>query len=169
MRAFAMSTLLLLTAVAFGRGASQSDRLDFFVGSWNQSNRFFASELGPAGSGIGISEYRWGLGHKWLMFDSRFEAPGIGTYQAHGLIAQTDGAGHYRAFVFNSLGSVVEYDGIWADDSRLVFTATSGTNAGRARVVYQKRADGSVRFTAEKLTSDGRFEPYFESILVRQP
>jgi hypothetical protein len=67
----------------------------------------------------------------------------------------------YRAFSYNTLGTLVEYDGAWESETRLVFTALRTAPGRGARVLYEKRPDGTVLFASEAQRPDGGFARYF--------
>jgi hypothetical protein len=160
------SFALLLLALVPQPAPTRDARLEFLVGVWAARNTHHASPHGPAGSSVGEALYRWELGGAWLLYESRFEAPGLGRYEVRGGVAP-EPSGGYRAFAFNSLGALIEYEGRWENDARLVFTALRTPPGRGARVAYERLADGRVRFVAASEGPDGRFAPYFESLLER--
>jgi hypothetical protein len=142
-------------------------RLDFLVGEWATRNTHHAGPAGPAGTSNGTTRCRWDMAGVWLLYESSFEAPGLGPYEVRGGVARDARTGGYRAFAYNTLGALVEYEGAWQAEGRLVFTALRTAPGRGAHVVYEKRPDGSVRFVAESERDDGGFAPYFESSMTR--
>src|SRR5262245_2111193 len=111
------------------------ERLDFLVGQWTSRNTHFASPLGPAGTSTGRTACHWDMSG-WLLYESKLEIPGVGPYEARGGVTRDARGSGYRAFSYNTLGNLVEYDGAWEGETRLVFTALR-TGPGRgARVLY---------------------------------
>jgi hypothetical protein len=159
-----MWTLFLAVVAALTVQASESARLDIFVGKWRASVRAIgtgASESPAAGE----ANYRWDIGRRWLVYESTFDLPGGGRYEVNGTVGFDQSSKRYRAWAFNSLGVAIEYTGDWNDDVTLVFTSISST----ARVTYTRRPDGSIRLLSERRVADGTFEAYFESVLTRPP
>ena len=141
------------------------ERLGFLVGQWTSQNTHFASPLGPAGTSTGTTACRWDMSG-WLLYESKLTIPGVGPYEARGGVTRNPRGPSYRAFSYNTLGMLVEYDGAWESETRLVFTALRTAPGRGARVLYEKRPDGSVLFASEMQRPDGGFDRYFESVMT---
>lgn len=160
-------TQLLLLAALGGMppvGGPDDNKLSFFAGKWKASVRMIGPGATPASTAAGEATYRWDVGRRWLLYESRFDLPGVGPYEVNGSVGYDEESKRYRAWAFNSLGVVIEYWGAWEDDVTLVFTST--TNTGR--VVYTRQPDGSVRLVSDRQRGDGTFETFFESVMTRR-
>jgi hypothetical protein len=147
--------------------STEEERLEFLVGDWNNSGHVLPGPFGPGGPATGKTSYRWALGGKWLLYDSRLELSGLGSYQVHGGVAFNSRAGKYDAYAINSLGNLLVYEGGWTDENTLAFVLVHPQPRDRARVVYQKSSDGSFKMSSENATEQGEFVPYFELGHVR--
>jgi hypothetical protein len=145
-------------------------RLDFLVGRWKQENRFPGALSGGEGRpGAGTVYCRWAVGGAWLLSEAKLDIPGQGPYEVLTAVTFDSKANKYLANSMNSLGAAVQYEGRWQDEGTLVFTAVGLAEGRRARVVYTKRADGSVGVRSEQATGDAPFSAYFESVMSRVP
>jgi len=142
--------------------ASPDERLAFLVGCWQTANR--ATDGDQVTTSAGIASYHWDLDNAWLLFESRIGGPGPGNYEVRGGVT-TSAAGGYRAFAYNNIGYLIEYEGVWESDSRLVFNALRTAPGQGSRVVYERLAGGDIRLLSERQGPDGSFAAYFEAIL----
>ena len=142
-------------------------KLDCFVGDWQNSGTVFPGPFGPGGPVTGETNYHWDLGSKWLLYVSRLELPGLGTYEVRGGVTYNQHANRYDAYAINNLGSLLVYEGEWTDDTNLVFTLVR-PQPGGARVTYQEQPDGAIVMTSARASTDGSFETYFETSLTRE-
>jgi hypothetical protein len=142
--------------------STEEERLEFLVGNWNNSGHVLPGSFGPGGPATGETSYRWAVGGKWLLYVSRLELSGLGSYEVHGGVAFNSRVGKYDAYAINSLGNLLVYEGGWTDENTLVFMAIHPPPRDRAKVVYHKLPDGSFRMASENATEGGGFVPYFE-------
>ncbi len=143
--------------------SAEEGLLEFFVGDWNNSGHTPPGPFGPGGPTRGQTSYNWAVGGKWLLYISRLELPGLGSYEVHGGVAFNSRAGKYDAYAINNLGNLLVYEGEWTDSATLVFTLVYPGSRGRARVVYRKLPDGSFTMSSENASEGGEFVPYFET------
>lgn len=140
----------------------EEKKLDFFTGDWSNSGQVLPGPFGPGGPATGETSYHWDVGGKWLLYVSRLKLPGLGTYEVHGGVAFNSRAGRYDAYAVNNLGNLLVYEGEWTDDATLVFTRVHPKSTRKARVVYQKQPDGSIKMTSENAAEEGQYETHFE-------
>lgn len=169
-------TILGLALLVAGLGVStpagadeRMDRLQFLVGEWTQSGVMRPESFGEAGGDYsGPTSCVWGPWQAWLECDFHADPlAGLGPYAVHVVIHPAGEAGSYRAFVVNNHGSSI-YDGAFAEDGELVFTA-AGRNA-RQRVGYRLLDDGRVRFVVhESRPGDTVLLPHTDAHWTRQP
>ena len=152
----------------------QERMLDVFVGDWNNTGQVLPGPFGPGGSVTGETRYHWDIDDKWLLYTSRLDLPDLGKYVVHGGVAFSKQNRKYDAYAINTLGSLLVYEGAWADqehpsdDATLVFTLVHPPPRGRARVVYRIRSDGSFKMMSENRSPAGKYVPYFETNFVPQ-
>jgi hypothetical protein len=147
--------------------AAAEERLDFFVGDWQDAGHAQAGSFGPGGATTGRTMYRWRVGGKWLLYTSHMDIPGMGSYVVHGGVAFNGQTGQYDAFAINNLGNLMAYEGTWTDQATLVFTLIHPPPGGRSRVIYRTLSDGSMRMRSEQRTDSGDFRAYFETEMTR--
>lgn len=145
----------------------EGQRLDCFVGDWQDSGQVLPGPFGPGGVTHGRTTYRWQVGGKWLVYTSRMAIPGVGEYEVHGGVTFNGQTGKYDAFAANSLGNLIVYEGVWTDRTTLVFAHTHPPPAGRSRIVYHTLDDGSIHMSSERVTEDGGYEAYFQTKMTR--
>jgi hypothetical protein len=138
-------------------------QLEFFVGDWTNTGQLKPGALGPGGPVAGDTRYRWDVGGRWLVYQSRLELPGLGAYEVHGGVAHNAQTGIYDAYAVNSLGNLLVYQGAWADDTTLAFTLVHPPSDSLGRVVYRKLPGGSFTMSSESAGDDGEFVAYFET------
>jgi hypothetical protein len=137
-------------------------RLELFVGDWTNVGHAAPGAFGPGGPTTGETRYRWDVGGKWLLYQSRLELPGLGGYEVHGGVAYNARTGKYDAFAVNSLGNLLVYEGVWTDDTTLAFTLVHPPADSLSRVVYRKLPD-AFTMASETTTGDGEFVAYFNT------
>lgn len=142
-------------------------KLDFLVGRWTSSDRFYPEPSGAGTTGQGVASYHWDIGDKWLIYDFRTHLPGLGPYAVHGGIAHDPESDKYRAYAVNSLGNLLVYEGIWEGDETLVFTLVYPQRQEDTRISYTVSTDGTVHMTSERPGKEGGRETYFETFLTR--
>ncbi|MGD8794237.1 MAG: DUF1579 family protein [Anaerolineae bacterium] len=142
--------------------ATEEQRLEFLVGEWHNSGQMSPGPFGAGGPVTGETNYHWAVGGKWLLYVSRLELPGLGSYEVRGGVTFNSRAGKYDAYAINSLGNLLVYEGDWTDEATLVFTVVHPPPRDRARVVYHRLPDGSFKMTSETVSEEGEFVPYFE-------
>jgi hypothetical protein len=147
--------------------SAEEQVLEFLVGEWNNSGHMSPGPFGPGGPAAGETSYHWAVGGKWLLYTSRLELPGLGSYEVHGGVAFNRRAGKYEAYAINSLGNLLVYEGEWTDETTLVFMLVHPPPRDRARVVYHQLSDGSFKMTSENASGEKEFVPYFEISYVR--
>ncbi len=140
---------------------AEEQMLEFLIGKWNNAGHMSPGPFGPGGPAIGETSYHWAVGDKWLLYVSRLELPGLGSYEVQGGVAFNNRAGGYDAYAINSLGNLLVYEGVWTDETTLVFMLVHPPPRDRGRVVYHKMPDGSFRMTSENAAEDGGFVLYF--------
>lgn len=142
--------------------ATEEEMLEFLIGKWNNSGHISPGPFGPGGPVTGETGYRWAVAGKWLLYVSRLELPGLGSYEVHGGVAFNSRVGKYDAYAINSLGNLLVYGGQWTDEDTLAFVLVHPPPRDRARVVYHRLPGGSFKMTSENTTEEGEFVPYFE-------
>jgi hypothetical protein len=147
--------------------STEEQRLEFLLGEWQNSGHMTPGPFGPGGPATGETNYHWAVGGKWLLYVSRFELSGLGSYEVHGGVAFTSRVGKYDAYAINSLGNLLVYEGGWTDEDTLAFVLVHPPPRDRARVVYHRLPDGSFTMTSENASQEGQFVPYFEISYVR--
>lgn len=147
--------------------STEEKMLEFFVGEWNNSGRMSPGPFGSGGSVTGGTSYHWAVSDKWLLYISRLELPGLGSYEVHGGVAFNSQTTKYDAYAINNLGNLLVYEGEWTDKATLVFMLVHPPPRDRARVVYHKLSDGSFEMTSENVSEKGEFVPYFEIAYAR--
>jgi len=145
----------------------EEEMLEFFIGDWSNSGHVSPGPFGPGGPTTGKTSYHWDMRGKWLLYVSRLELLAMEGYEVHGGVAFNGRVGKYDAYVINSLGNLLVYQGEWTDDATLVFTLVYPKSQRRARVVYRKLPAGSFKMTAENASEEGKFVPYFEIVFDR--
>jgi len=145
----------------------EEERLEFFVGDWQDSGHTLPDPFGPGSATAGRTTYRWQVGGKWLVYTSRMFIPGIGEYEVHGGVTFNDQTGKYDAFAVNNFGNLIVYEGVWTDRTTLIFTLIHPPPVGKSRVVYHVLADGSMRMTSERVTENGDLQVYFQTEMTR--
>ena len=145
----------------------EEERLDFFVGDWQDSGQASPGPFGPGGATHGKTTYRWQVGGKWLVYTSCMTIPGMGTYEVHGGVTFISQTGQYDASAINNMGNLIAREGIWTDRTTLVFTLTHPPPAGRSRVVSRALADGAIHVSSERITENGDYEAYFQTKMTR--
>jgi hypothetical protein len=138
-------------------------RLEFFVGDWTNAGHVAPGAFGPGGPTTGETRYRWDVGGKWLLYQSRLELPGLGGYEVHGGVAHNARTGKYDAYAVNNLGNLLVYEGVWTDERTLAFTLVHPPSDSSARVIYRKLPDGSFTMASETAAEDGEFVAYFQT------
>jgi len=142
-------------------------RLDCFVGEWTNTGTVFPGPFGPGGPVTGNTSYRWDLANRWLLYVSRLELPGLGSYEVRGGVTYNRQANRYDAYAINNLGSLLVYEGQWVDEATLVFTLVY-PQPRSARVTYQRQPDGTTVMTSDRTSTDGSLETYFVTNLTRE-
>ena len=146
---------------------AKEERLDIFVGNWQNSGRVMPGSFGPGGKVVGTTSYGWAVGGKWLQFTSNLELPGMGKYEVQGGVVFNHQTDKYDAYAANNLGILMVYEGDWVDETTLEFLLTHPHPVGRVRIVYQILPNGSIQMNSDSLGHSGKFETYFETALVR--
>lgn len=145
----------------------EEEMIEFFIGDWSNSGHVSPGPFGPGGPTTGKTSYYWDMRGKWLLYVGRLELLAMEGYEVHGGVAFNGRVGKYDAYVINSLGNLLVYQGEWTDDAALVFTLVYPKSQRRARVVYRKLPAGSFKMTAENASEEGKFVPYFEIVFDR--
>jgi hypothetical protein len=146
---------------------TEEEKLDFLVGEWSSFGHVSPGPFGPGGPATGKTSYHWAVGGMWLLYVSRLELSGLGSYEVHGGVAFNSRVGKYDAYAINSLGNLLVYEGGWTDEDTLAFVLVHPLPRDRARVVYHKLPDGSFKMISENASEQGESVPYFELGYVR--
>jgi len=135
--------------------SSQEERLDVFLGKWDNSGRVMPGSFGE-----------WAVGDKWLQYTSRLELPGMGRYEVQGGVVYNNQTGKYDAYAVNNMGALMVYEGDWLNETTLEFTLTHPAPTGRARIVYQILPNSTIQMNSDRLTDNETFETYFETVMA---
>jgi hypothetical protein len=141
--------------------------LESFVGNWQNTGKLSPGPFGPGGEITGSTSYGWGVGGKWLQYESHLELPGFGNYEVQGGVAFNPQTGKYDAYAVNSLGNLMVYKGEWENESTLIFILTYPDPTGRARVVYHILPGGSIQMYSDRKNENGDYETYFKTVMVK--
>jgi hypothetical protein len=167
---------LTLLAAPEGRTAGRSpslERLEFLAGHWYLHPRPPAapsdSQSAPAGArAAGEVHYDWHPGNLWLSFVLSATLPEVGLYEVSGGVTFEPKSRAYLAYAVNNLAPrVIEYRGRWKDRATLVFDSVGERGGKLARVVYARRPDGNVVFSASESPDGNAYHTYFEAVLSR--
>ena len=145
----------------------QADRLDTFIGQWNNSGQVMPGPFGPGGEISGTTSYYWGVQGNWLQYISHLELPGIGKYEIQGGIAYNTQSEKYDAYAVNNLGALLVYEGEWEDETNLVFILIHPAPVGRGRICYKILPKKSIQMRSDRLSENGEFETYFETHMIQ--
>jgi hypothetical protein len=147
--------------------STEAERLGLLVGDWHNSGHVLPCPFGPGGPATGETSYRWAVDGKWLLYVSRLELSGPGSYEVHGDVAFNSRVGEYDAYAINSLGNLLVYEGGRTDENTIAFVLVHPQSRDRARVVYHKSSDGSFKMTSENASQERECVPYFEVSYAR--
>jgi hypothetical protein len=86
---------------------TEEEKLDFLVGEWSSFGHVSPGPFGPGGPATGKTSYHWAVGGMWLLYVSRLELSGLGSYEVHGGVTFNSRVGKYDAYAINSLMKIL--------------------------------------------------------------
>ena len=141
----------------------EDERLEVWQGAWQESVRYAGDPQDkPSGEGKWMGRQFYGL---FVVINYQGKGP-EGNYNAHAVMAYDHEAKGYRLLWFDDSGNIGEYNGVWKDDTTLVFELKKNTSGKpfRERMTYTHVSDDEVHTKIEQAWGNEPYKLYMEAV-----